>query len=439
MRNLIILRGPELSGRKSYIKANGLAPWLVDQAMLETVFSEPVSDPNGGKRMDPQQRQRIRRRILSILEEKMCRGALIAFRPTDTGVPYSRTAASAADKMIASVIELARKHRYTTRIVDFTNACSTDELHKRRLKMSREARPDEIDRVIRHMKRKIGIPTGADIFWQSNAEAKDILEQIEPEVIDLSDWRNIVVIGDIHGCSATLAQLTDNFEVRSDTAYIMLGDYINKGPDSGGVIRALLDKFAPHPNCFFLTGNHERSLSDWARGVDTTKKAFYSTGLPSLQASGITQQDARAFLDHTVDAARFHWRGLDILATHGGFAQPPEALALFAAEHFQLGTDSAHFDVDAAWERNVLEGRIPGPKKLIQIHGHRNPNGRPIAAGIGTFCLEESVDQGGPLRALTLSPQGEGYAFREIYIANKDMTLKAAPEEKYPEIGKVSI
>ena len=439
MRHLVILRGPGSSGRKKFIEANGLEPWLVDQSMLEAVFAEPVTDPKGGCRTDPQQRQRLRRRVLSLLEEKMSRGALIVFQPTDTGAPYSRTAASASDKMTACAIEQARKHRYAIHIVDFTETCTAEDLQLRRQSAGAAPRPGEVERVIRHMRRRIGLPTSPDIRWHISTEVQDLLKLIEPPVIDLSRWQNIVAIGDIHGCTRTLSHLTDGFEVRDDTAYIMLGDYINKGPDSGGVLRALIDRFMPHENCHFLTGNHERPLSDWARGVDTSKKAFMTTGLPSLQASGLSRDDAQLFLERTMDAARFHWRGLDILATHGGFAQPPEALVTFSAEHFQLGTDAASFDVDEAWETNVLNGRIPGPEELIQIHGHRNPAARPINAGLGSFCLEESVDRGGPLRALALSPASDRYTARQIYIENRDIPQNYCSVEKQQENGSLSV
>ncbi len=189
------------------------------------------------------------------------------------------------------------------------------------------------------------------MIWHEAAQIDSLLDLIEPDVVDLGRWHNIVAIGDIHGCSRTLAKLTDNFEIRQDTAYIFLGDYINKGPCSGSVLQALLTRFMPQPNCFFLTGNHERHLDDWGRGATVTKKTFRATTLPSLESARFTQSDALTFLDRTIDAGRFHWRGLDILATHGGFARPPEALAPLSVEHFQMGTDGARFDTDTAWEK----------------------------------------------------------------------------------------
>lgn len=428
MRHLIITRGPNTSGRQAYIQSQGLQPWLVDQHLLETLLYEPVSDPRGGSREDPQQHQRIRNRTLRLLEEKMARGALVVFNPSDTGVPFGRLMPSASDRIIAATIELAKRFRYTVHIVDFTRGVDAAEFEARRKNAGVECHPGEAQRILAHMNRRLGLEQSSDVLWHTPSEAK-LLDIIEPETKDLSQWSNIVAIGDIHGCPRTLAQLTDNFEVRDDTYYIFLGDYINKGPDSGGVVRALLDHFMPRENCSFLTGNHERPLSDWAAGSERLKKVFVDTSLPSFKTSSITRNHARTFLECTIDAGRFHWQGLDILATHGGFALPPERLAVFSSEHYQFGTDASRFDPDQAWEANMLAGHMPGPETLIQLHGHRNPSQRPIAAALGSYCLEDGVDKGGDLCALALSRDGQGYMARGVRIPNIDIPQKAKPPQ----------
>ncbi len=424
MRTLIILRGPGDSGRASFAHVQGVSDWVIDQELIERILSEPVSDPQGNLRSDPHQRSRLRGRVLAMLEEKMTRGALIVFRPSDTGVPYARTTPSASDRMITSAIEMARKHRYRVVIVDFANQACATHIAARRDKNGGASNKIAIEREIAHMKRRVGIPVGDDITWVDAAASIDLLSLIEPKTIELDPAKNIVIIGDIHGCYKTLEKLTDGFEVRDDSYYIFLGDYINKGPESGRVLHTLLERFVPKSNCFFLTGNHERPLCDWVRGADIPKKAFLRTGLPSLEASGVTRGDARAFLDRCLDGARFRWRGLDILATHGGFARPPKRLAVLSTEHLQFGTDAAHFDADGAWEANVLSGDISGPARLIQVHGHRNPRGLPVSAGIGSFNLEDGIDRGGPLRALALSPVADAdlsYRARAICIQNLDV------------------
>src|ERR1700679_2953336 len=107
--------------------------------------------------------------------------------------------------------------------------------------------------------------------------------------------RRVYAIGDVHGCRDKLAALHGligaDFAARpTGTAVLVhLGDYIDQGPDSAGVL-ALLSAGPPIPNMRVvnLLGDHERMLVDaldgdraaatdwlWAGG----KEALTSWGL----------------------------------------------------------------------------------------------------------------------------------------------------------------
>lgn len=68
-----------------------------------------------------------------------------------------------------------------------------------------------------------------------------------------------IAIGDIHGCAAALECLIAAIEPARDDRLIFLGDYVDRGPDSKGVIDQLL---ALRGRCetIFLLGNHEIML-----------------------------------------------------------------------------------------------------------------------------------------------------------------------------------
>ncbi|HEY7167695.1 MAG TPA: metallophosphoesterase family protein [Candidatus Binatia bacterium] len=66
------------------------------------------------------------------------------------------------------------------------------------------------------------------------------------------------VIGDIHGCVAELRYLIENLPIEAGDRLVFLGDYVDRGPDSSGVVSYLLDLRANSPYEFiFLKGNHE--------------------------------------------------------------------------------------------------------------------------------------------------------------------------------------
>ena len=50
-----------------------------------------------------------------------------------------------------------------------------------------------------------------------------------------------LAIGDIHGCLTQLDALLDAIAPTPDDHLIFLGDYIDRGPDSAGVIRRVLN------------------------------------------------------------------------------------------------------------------------------------------------------------------------------------------------------
>ncbi len=78
------------------------------------------------------------------------------------------------------------------------------------------------------------------------------------------------VIGDIHGRCELLRRLLTTFTPCKDDIVVFLGDYIDRGPDSRGVVEALIRyRESSDADVKFLMGNHEsvmlRSLSDLCR------------------------------------------------------------------------------------------------------------------------------------------------------------------------------
>jgi serine/threonine protein phosphatase 1 len=68
-----------------------------------------------------------------------------------------------------------------------------------------------------------------------------------------------IAIGDIHGCSLALQALVDAIAPGPDDLVVTLGDYIDRGPDSRGVLDQLLS-LAGRCKLIPLLGNHEELL-----------------------------------------------------------------------------------------------------------------------------------------------------------------------------------
>lgn len=65
-----------------------------------------------------------------------------------------------------------------------------------------------------------------------------------------------IAIGDIHGCLTSLETLVDAIELRPEDTLVTLGDYVDRGPDSRGVIEYLL-RLREEREVVTLLGNHE--------------------------------------------------------------------------------------------------------------------------------------------------------------------------------------
>jgi serine/threonine protein phosphatase 1 len=102
------------------------------------------------------------------------------------------------------------------------------------------------------------------------------------------------VIGDIHGCSATLRQLVDGtLRASVNDRIYLLGDYIDRGPDSKGVLDYIFELRARGMVVEGVRGNHEEMclhsnddyyyLSLWsANGGLNTLESFQADGLVDI-------------------------------------------------------------------------------------------------------------------------------------------------------------
>ena len=87
--------------------------------------------------------------------------------------------------------------------------------------------------------------------------------------------KRIIAIGDIHGCSTELRELLQVLSLTEEDHIVFLGDLINRGPESRGV----LDIVHSIKNKTLILGNHELRLLKYRKDPNsvTLKKYDYST------------------------------------------------------------------------------------------------------------------------------------------------------------------
>lgn len=131
------------------------------------------------------------------------------------------------------------------------------------------------------------------------------------ETARVPDGARIYAIGDIHGrndlLQALLAQIEADDAARgpADTQIIFLGDLVDRGPDSAGVIETAMALRASGRKVRYLLGNHEEVFLAACRKRDTKTLRFFLKigGDSTLQSYPITRAEYQA-LDLEELAAR---------------------------------------------------------------------------------------------------------------------------------------
>lgn len=177
----------------------------------------------------------------------------------------------------------------------------------------------------------------------------------------------LIGIGDIHGCVRSLNDLLRRLDPSSDDHLVFVGDYIDRGPDSKGVIDLLLDLAASVP-CTFLRGNHEyffleyldRSISpNWkANGGDRTLDSYLGGGRIEIPDAHVR------FVRNTVLTLDTP----DFLFVHAGL-RPEYSVArnLELADEDVFLWERAHINAPRVnWEKTVVCGHTPVPSPINQ-------------------------------------------------------------------------
>jgi serine/threonine protein phosphatase 1 len=94
-----------------------------------------------------------------------------------------------------------------------------------------------------------------------------------------------LAIGDIHGCNTALATLLEGLELTADDAVVMLGDAVDRGPDSRDVVGQLM---ALRERCqvVCILGNHEQMLLDALDGRMPLQEWLVHGGAQTLDSYG---------------------------------------------------------------------------------------------------------------------------------------------------------
>jgi serine/threonine protein phosphatase 1 len=213
------------------------------------------------------------------------------------------------------------------------------------------------------------------------------------------------VVGDIHGRLDLLSQLFAAIDRdRSEgppslrSSLVLLGDYVDRGPQSREVIDLILERRRTEPSLVALAGNHERVMLDFMREPEAHCSWLLYGGIQTLQSYGVAfveddpssaqlRRYARFLTERLPDSHR-RFLEEELVASHG------------AGDYF-----FAHAGIDPAvplaeqrsetlyWIREPFL-RAKQPFEKVVVHGHTitpEPDVRKNRIGIDTGAYHSGV------------------------------------------------
>lgn len=205
----------------------------------------------------------------------------------------------------------------------------------------------------------------------------------------MPDSNGFIAIGDVHGCPQSLKALLGKLDEEELSArkIVFVGDYIDRGPDSKGVVDFLLG-FRREHDCVFIRGNHEQMMLDavdqgnmgpWMMNGagDTLRSYGISRELKELPDSHMAfYRDTKLYYE--TEEYFFVHAGLSPGITIRQALEKESTIRQFLWERSHLAAP------ETAWEKTVVFGHTPKHEPVV----------RDRMIGIDTGCVYGSMGYG---------------------------------------------
>ncbi len=215
----------------------------------------------------------------------------------------------------------------------------------------------------------------------------------------------LYAIGDVHGCLPQLLEVERQIEAdarggEGEKWIVMLGDYVDRGPQSAQVLDHLLQQPPPGFERFCLMGNHEQMMLDFLDDPLTNAYWLEQGGLETLQSYSRHPKDASERGEAGQQIPADHLRFIDGLAV--SLSLPGW---IFVHAGIRPGrTLAEQTDEDLLWIREpFLSGRLVGAPRVV--HGH-TPSSEPVVTPY-RVCLDTQCFRTGRLTAARIAQTGE--------------------------------
>ncbi len=180
-----------------------------------------------------------------------------------------------------------------------------------------------------------------------------------------------IAISDIHGFSKTFRSLLDRIGFTKDDQLFILGDCIDRGPDSKGVLDTIIKLEKDGYRINYIMGNHEEMMLKAHYNPSQTVMWKFNGGDTTLKSFGVTQaKNIPAKYIRFIESLDDYYEIENYIFVHAGLNMRNENP--LQDEHSKLWITNWYDNINFNWI---------GPRKII--HGHIITN---------QFDIEKSLD-----------------------------------------------
>ncbi len=207
----------------------------------------------------------------------------------------------------------------------------------------------------------------------------------------------LIAIGDVHGCSSTLAVLLEKIRPTSEDTILFLGDLVNRGPDTRGVIEVVLD-LRQRSTVICILGNHEEVMLDARFDPNAQGRWESQGGFETLMSYGSKGTISDIPDDHWDFIETFvpYFETDRFIFTHANYnwytPMNEQPSSLLRWTRIEDDPPKAHVS-----GKKVIVGHSPGP---VRDFGY-------------CMCIDTGCGLGGALTAIELN-QGEVWTIEQL-------------------------
>ncbi len=183
-----------------------------------------------------------------------------------------------------------------------------------------------------------------------------------------------LVIGDIHGCLRSFRKLLENkIHLETSDSLYLVGDYIDRGPDSKGVLDYLFELQDKDHQLFPIKGNHEVMMLDALGHPPKMSLWFYNGAKSTLGSFGLKEhhiysgESSSGIPQKYIEFLKelpYYYRLEDAFIVHAGFSFYSEDP--FGDEQSMIWSREMEYDLEKADGLPVIHGHTPVTVEKIQ-------------------------------------------------------------------------